>query len=222
MELDIGDNWGVVEPSELFLSTGKTQSLRFLVDQLAKNDEFKKELDDKKNVGKNLTNGTSKPWRKENDKSFAVMCDRSLQTLSSSISSGDIASSKVVKAAPKILKQKRGIVADKPPNLKRVTFEVEKFVVDNLQAGVEKESAAAQMAIRLGAKPLKPKAVNYKQLKSERQQRGNSDQFNAGVDFLRSLSNNSKKVQKNKKKNRRNKNAGKKMTKKQLKKAKKK
>lgn len=100
------DNWGYVKPSELFLSSGKTQSLKSLVDKLQ---QIKSSSD------------------------FDNLTNRSFPIASTSYTSDDV---KIVKAinnnnssnksrvvAPKILKKKHGLV-ERAPNLKRVTFEV--------------------------------------------------------------------------------------------------
>uniref|UniRef100_A0A915ELU9 Uncharacterized protein n=1 Tax=Ditylenchus dipsaci TaxID=166011 RepID=A0A915ELU9_9BILA len=199
---DIDDNWGCVDPSELFSGVGKTQPLRFLVDQLVKSDG------DRSRAAYNNGMQANNPWRSSPAEASSVNGSNHGQQSSSFTNR---------KSAPKILKQKRGLV-ERIPSLKRVTFEVEKFVTDQLQAGSEKNSAAARMAISLGALPARSKSVNYKQLKADRQQKSNCTTPDIGADFLRSLGAGSKKV---KKKASNSKNTGKKMNKRQLKKVKK-
>jgi Domain of unknown function (DUF4602) len=90
--------------------------------------------------------------------------------------------------AKKILK-KRTATGARVPNLKHVTFEVgllsscrdrgcrnegsifqvESFVNTHISPGEDRQKVEEQLAIRLGAKPLKQKPINYKQLKEEKQ-----------------------------------------------------
>lgn len=196
LKMDVDqDNWGCVEPSQLFTSTGKTQSLRFLVEQLAKNDVHA-------NGTASEQQGTSQyqHWNKTKYGEHASSSQTGINGASHSSTSLTNGFSK--KSMPKtILKQKRGFVQDKTPNLKRVTFEVERFVIDNLQAGSEKESAEAQLAIRLGAKAPKSKPINYKQLKEMRQHQKVTQDSSSTAELLRSLNSQSKKLKKRNQKN---------------------
>lgn len=105
------DNWGCVEPSELFSSSGKTQSLKYLVEKL--------EQEQNSNNLENVTN-----------------LNRSLPLASTSHTPEDVKLIKIVNnnqnnslrnqsriIAPRILKKKKGLV-ERTPTLKRVTFEV--------------------------------------------------------------------------------------------------
>ncbi|KAK0421242.1 hypothetical protein QR680_015132 [Steinernema hermaphroditum] len=75
-------------------------------------------------------------------------------------------------SAPKILKHPNMVGQNKnnSNSLRRVTFEVEKFAASQTADRNERDSAMAQLAMSLGAKPKKNKAVNYKKLKEERAQ----------------------------------------------------
>ncbi|KAI1723083.1 transformer-2a3 [Ditylenchus destructor] len=213
MEID-QDDWGCVEPSQLFTSTGKTQSLRFLVDQLAKNNDQDNGTGPQQLGTSQHLKCTSSNGVKYGEQSSCGQAGINGASPPATFSSNGAARRKTV---PKtILKQKRGFRTDKAPSLKRVTFEVERYVIDNLQVGSEKETAEAQMAIRLGAKLPKSKPINYKQLKVMRHQQ-KADNESESAELLRSLNSQSKKLQKRKKFNVANKN----MTKKQSRKTKK-
>ena len=104
----------------------------------------------------------------------------------------------------KILKHKQGLV-EKVPNLKRVTFEIEKFVVNSIKNTEERTSAETQLAIRLGAKPAKRLPTNYKKLKSEREMEKNNNKLDEDsvlrLASFRNLNPKSKNLKKKKKNN---------------------
>jgi hypothetical protein len=162
------DRWGCVEPSELFSSTGKTPSLKSLVDQLQRHLQRQQHTN---------SNGVYVGRRKLSSESSSF-CSYSSSASSPAAagsnsrdsSSGGSSGGTMRPSAPKILKRKQGMV-ERPPSLKRVRFEVEKFVTEHLAPGTERLDADTRLAIRLGARPAKRHAINYKLL-LKHQQRG--------------------------------------------------
>jgi len=138
------DDWGCVSASDLFTTTGKTTSLQLLVAQLDKN------VQSPMAMSENADESSSEHNSSDN-------------TMSSTKSR-----SEGRPIAKKILK-KRTATGARVPNLKHVTFEIESFVNTHISPGEDRQKAEEQLAIRLGAKPLKQKPINYKQLKDEKQ-----------------------------------------------------
>lgn len=144
----MADDWGFVPDQDLFSSTLQTgKSLNELVE--------------------NLSSSTSK--------GFLMM--EEIQPFPLALSQApnvEIVScflKKKVHSAPKILKKKNGIFRLKDVEghtIKKVTFEVEKMVMNEGLVGMEKQAAKERLAINLGAVPMKGKKINYKQLKVER------------------------------------------------------
>lgn len=131
MEID-QDDWGCVEPSQLFTSTGKTQSLRFLVDQLAKNNEQDNGTGPQQLGTSQHLKCTSWNGVKYGEQSSCAQAGiNGASPLAVFSSNGATSRKKVPKT---ILKQKRGFRMDKAPSLKRVTFEVFVFSTRNIWA----------------------------------------------------------------------------------------
>lgn len=106
------DNWGCVEPSELFSSSGKTQSLQYFVDKLKQGQSS--------SAYENVLNSDRLfPLASTSQTSNEV---KVIKTVNKNELNRDLYNTSRV-MAPKILKQKRGLV-ERPPSLKRVTFEV--------------------------------------------------------------------------------------------------
>jgi hypothetical protein len=132
------DDWGCVEPGELFSSVGKMRPLTELFENIDKETGY-------------LLAGNCFPLTNGNNNVKVVT---------------DIGDKHLPKQAPKILKKRAGLV-DRPPCLKRVTFEVERFAAEHNATSKEIGDARAQLAVNLGAMPQKKPMINYKQLKLE-------------------------------------------------------
>lgn len=104
------DDWGCVEPSDLFTSSAKTQSLKLLAEKLQQNISHR-----------NLLNQE----REFPEASFSQITEVNILNPKRSDESPQ-PNGRVV--APKILKKKQGLV-ERTPSLKRVTFEVIFYVI---------------------------------------------------------------------------------------------
>ncbi|MFH4976537.1 hypothetical protein AB6A40_003246 [Gnathostoma spinigerum] len=137
------DDWGCVGEKDLFHSFGANKSLDELVESL----DFSSKISD-------LSFSQSFPISNGITQSVQVVPF----IVSTSPPNG---------CAPKILKKRTVNKGDEDSRsvLKRVTFDVEKFVADESEDSAERENARARLAMQLGARSPTRKYENYKVLK---------------------------------------------------------
>jgi hypothetical protein len=160
MDYEDDDDWGIVSNDQLFCVAGTTKSLVTLVADLTSSGHFETHLDHFPIA--------------DNDASMEMIVD-SIATdhdghkrLQLSESENSESSSK------KSILKKKVIVDSKQPSVKHVTFDVQKFAARE-STGADRDDACDRLALQLGARPIKPKNVNYKLLKADRKRRKDNE-----------------------------------------------
>ena len=159
------EDWGCVGPDELFFFGGPTPSLRLLLEQFEKTRHNNDEMPSISKLATGLTSVMdSDAPRREVKIAKPLVIKHEMHEQ---------------KGVEEVLKTstagilKKGTPADndgKAINLKRVSFEIERFVAANLENRDERFSAEQQLVVKLGAKAPPQKAINYKQLKEQRRE----------------------------------------------------
>uniref|UniRef100_A0A914D803 Uncharacterized protein n=1 Tax=Acrobeloides nanus TaxID=290746 RepID=A0A914D803_9BILA len=144
-------DWGYIEPEKLFFEAGRTRPLSELVDNLIEK------------------------WEPQANRFPSATAEQTIEIIPK-LEHQEESSTSNLNAAKKILKTKDSIQKHSL-NLKRVSFEVERFAANETYDPTERESTKTQIALRLGAKPEKKKCINYKAMKEEKLQKKQKTEY---------------------------------------------
>ncbi|VDN51332.1 unnamed protein product [Dracunculus medinensis] len=143
------DNWGCVDEANLFSSSyGKIEPLVRLVESLDSSD-----YDDLKY-----------------NQIFSANLDQNVEIVPYKEKIWATKNKSILKKETKMkdneqLEQREKL--DQHAIFKKVTFAAEKLAADECSDNEERDKARSRLAVKLGAKPLKRKYINYKELKKE-------------------------------------------------------